>query len=453
MIREFITAILIGICFISIHAQSTLPKDWPTLKTDLGIKNVTDVIPLDNTYENKLISSSFLYNDARSGRRYTIDVNENGKRTIYGLKLKTQFTTDILTNSSRVSDLSNITEYDLAPYTDKWNKDGSFMLSQLHYEYDRGMNSFVRLCFLNSQNCLAKYKFDIPSTFEYAKGDNIETFNFGRAKGGNGIFAFTAQSTYTKKHSIFVGEIEEMTTEGAKVKLSKLDLSSVNAVLSKFNYDECTIYSYTKDSYGCNFLILQFGTKVIPIRIRNSYLMASENAALELGTFSENAFDGYSGVITPIYDTYGTQFKGIVNAYTKAQDDNCSYKVKLFDVNLQPVWETEILDMRVMSIIAQGNYLILGGYTKNKGYVGYANPRIVVMNIKDKSITYDKVIPIKAGSVTYITSDFNHNLELVIGSWSDRKHSSSDISCTPKLILDKLTDNGIFENDLFQPKK
>jgi hypothetical protein len=287
---------------------------------------------------------------------------------------------------------------------------------------------------------------------------NIETFKIQSWKCGNDVFAFTAYSTYTKKTHLFVATIKISEEDVATGNLAMLDLNQVKLPKDGvFSFTDCTVHSIVQDGYGFTYLFLQFSDKVVPvkcfeitgndIKIRST----TDNVKMSLGVYWELPDSEWSGKVTPVYDIYRNSIEGFINYYSENQDINAqSFKLSLYDNNFIKLWDKNLTDIKISQIYSHGNFIIVGGYTKSKGYVGFPNPRIMVINKTTQAITYDKTIALKNARIKNITSDFYNNIELTIAIWSEKKNYREKYQLTPTVILDKLTDAGVFKNDLFQ---
>jgi hypothetical protein len=400
--------------------------------------DLRNAIPIDNTFENKIIS--YLPNfDGNSwgyrGRIYYITIG-NTTSTIVA---KGGHVTNIFTNEEfQVEDNNN----NMDVPNDEYNRDSDFSLKTIHLEKrttSRGNKyRFVKLNFNATNNCLENQVYPIYETFEYKVNGNIETFEIKSGIGGNLTFGFIATSTYTKKNYLFVYQINFK-------KLKIYDLSTLNIINRNiYNVNNCSIHSITGDN-----VFLQFGDKILPVIITSDIAEVIENYQIRLDGYDETL--GRVGNIFSLWDESQKQLNGFVNVYSEQFDiKNLNYKVKLFDKQLNLVWESTLSDIKITDIHESKGYLIIGGFTLSKGYVGFANPRIVVINKATKQITYDNVIPLKYGEINNISSDINGNIELTIDIWNVKLNAYKHDYLVPKIILDKLDSNGKFVNNLFQ---
>lgn len=419
--------------------------------TKLGIREFgssinyrNDIIPIDNNYENRIISylPSFDKNSwGYSGRSYYITIKTpEGGTVIKSIETRREHNIYILNNQELPPDEDENVEN----ITDDFNHDSNFSLRTIHVK-ERTTSSgneirFIKLIFNDKENCLENQVYFIPSTFEYKYNGNIETFKINSYKGGDFIFGFIATSTYTKKRYLFVYQTSYKS-------LKMYDLNALNIInKSIFNINDCTIHSIVDDN-----VFLQFRDKILPIIIKTDIAKVIENPQFRLGEYDETL--GWTGNIFSLWDKSQKQLNGFVNVFSEENDINkLNYKIKLYDKQINLVWESTLSNIKITDIHESEGFLIIGGFTMTQGYVGFPNPRVVVINKTTRRITYDNVIPLKNGAINNISSDINGNVEFTVDIWSAKKNKYQHFFLTPKIILDELDSNGKFVNDLFQMK-
>lgn len=435
-----------------VFAQSVVTNNL--YKPQLGVTNVNNsiTIPIDGTYEGKLISYQphYNYDGKYEGRKYIL--TEKGKVSI--LKRARVMQNTIGAKSSEEFDKSS----DYMPFFDNYNTATNFNLQQMFVEKNNEDELFFsKYAFDNNTNSIVQYKFYISTTFSQKVNGNIETFKIQSWQCGNNLFAFTAYSTFTKQTHVFVSSID-FTNGLGTASITMLDESQFK-LPSGYNLSDCTVHSVVKDEYGFNYVFLQFSDKVIPIKCFTVMPKAKDlniraitpNTVLSLGVYWELPDNEWSGNIVPMYDQYRTSIEGFVNYYSNNQDINAqSFKLSLYDNSFKKLWEKNLTDIKVSQVYSYGKYIIVGGYTKTKGYLGFPNPRIIVIDKATQAITYDNTIALKNAKIKNISSDYNQNVELTIAIWSEKKNFREKYELTPTIILDKLNDKGAFENNLFQ---
>ena len=108
-------------------------------------------------------------------------------------------------------------------------------------------------------------------------------------------------------------------------------------------------------------------------------------------------------------------------------------------------------DLMIRHIYESGDYIIVGGYCLNKGFLGYPNPKVIVINRITKQITYEKVLAQKNSEISFIGSNDSGGIVLGVGTYCC-KDLETDTDLKPYIIIDSLNIDGVFENDLFDIK-
>ena len=457
-IRKLSLVIILFIISANTFAQSAPPAGWPIVDNKLGIKvvgsdglDMSERIPVSVAYENRTISYVPVVNtvsNENNGRKYYITIKTPEKQVTSDINVTKEHYKNILTNEEWENDLSQPGLGYLA-YSDNVNNDCNFNLRNLYTEERTNARGttirFIKPFFNGTDNCIELKVYPINTTFEYKNNGNIETFNIASYKGGKNSFGFIAKSTYTKKRYLFIYEMKM-----GKIKM--YDLSTLNITNnSLYNINDCTIKNILADDYAEIYVFLQFGSNVLPVMTyaTNSIAKPFETAGIKLGTYNETKFKGYSGNVYSLWDNFGIESKGFVNAYSDDEDaTNPNYKIKLYDKNFTFLWDSNLSGIRIMDIRESNGFLIIGGFTMTKGFVGFPNPRIVVINKTTKEITYDNVIPLKYGTVSKISSDEKGNIEVTASTWEGNYKT---VLVANQIIFDILSSKGKFRNNLYQP--
>lgn len=289
-------------------------------------------------------------------------------------------------------------------------------------------------------------------SFELSNNSNIETFEMNKYTIGSGLIAFSAKSVYSKKINLFVGQfdIEE---------LIMVDLSSLNKCF-KNDFDrggrdngEFSGYFDGKEYFSDwsplfvfkeNDLITVFvgtrakgesTTSLIPVQINTK---TNEKKvipkALTYGDYNE-----YKEVNNNLWFLPVTG--GFVN--------NIKTELFIYDRNLNLMGQMRLTDFtHINHITEKGDFIIVGGYTKTKGYLGYPNPIIQVIDKRNNKIIYSKVIASKNGSVDFINVYDDKIIIAIAGYFGTEEENTSSINS--KFIIDEIDSTGNFLNDLFQ---
>lgn len=357
-----------------------------------------------------------------------------------------------MNSNSNEHNRENINAYNLNNDLDKLNK--IFKTSR-----DRNKTTFDEVTIDDNTGDISTKSFSVPNEFELKDNGSIETFNVINSVIGNGIIAFYAYSTFNSKVYLFIYDYN-ISSVYKKIDLSKYisSLTSVNqylyyrGLLNGKNYSaQCFINSVIRnDKY--TYVFFRIGQdELIPIRIdaNNNVNLINQSIFIYGKDCRNQEFTGDYVCNDGLF--YLPVSQGIVNYFNNSSyldNKNNSSTLKVYDDNLKFNWQKSINDIVINHVYESGNYIIVGGYTKVKGYVGYPNPRIIVINKMTKSITYDKVLPKKNSEVDFISLDVNGSILFGIGSICCQT-MDTDAAFKPLIITDKLNDEGIFENDMF----
>lgn len=306
-------------------------------------------------------------------------------------------------------------------------------------------------------------KYNIPYVFELKDNkNNIETFNFKTFKVGNGISGFLGISSFDFKTYLFIYDYKNITnSKYHKIDLSKATSTIDNSIGKSVNHI-CLNYRGTKNGVQCNyniysisniiqnenfiyvFLIDEKWNWVLPVIIKKSdySVTVKTNSFLNFGNYK--SFDKTMQVL---YSTGGYFYLPTSEQFINYYKEIDGTKLNIYNKNIDLIWSMSINDIEVSSINEYGNYLIIGGSTKNSGYKGFSNPKVIVIDKVSRKICYTKVIPKKYAIVQTINLDSNKNVILSIGSLLE--YGGSDSSFNPLIIIDKLDGKGNFINDLF----
>lgn len=310
---------------------------------------------------------------------------------------------------------------------------------------------------------LTQKKQVFKNNFEVNSNDIIETYEIKEFTVGSGLILFSGKSKYSEKNILFVGNINNG-------KLISIDLPKLD---NRFNYDKLggTITRYfngrdTASRYSINsvfqhndmitvFISFMFGEtrELIAIQVNSN----TDSVKISNTTFiyGKNRIE-----INPqsIYNKQGGMYYlaesgGYICVMPGAdkktyinydENKNIDFKLTQYDKNLIKTKETTLSNYTYINqIIEVGNYIIVGGYTKTKGYAGFANPLITVIDRSNYSITYEKCIPQKNSTVDLIKKDGQNIYIAISGSFDKNEPIKANI------VVDKLNSEGKFENDLF----
>lgn len=301
-------------------------------------------------------------------------------------------------------------------------------------------------------------RYYLPYEFELKNNQNIETYKLNGLTVGNEISAFLGMSQYSLKTYLFIYDYKKSTNSNyRKIDLTKVT-SLIDNTIGKAGKHICLNFKGTKEGTSLNsniysissiiqnenfiyiFLASEYLDWVLPVCIdKSNYSVNLKNNSLfNIGNFE------YNRTMNMATNTGGYSYlpfsKEFINHY-KQENNN---KLVIYNKNMDKTWSTIVNDIDIKHINELENYLIIGGSTKNSGYRGFANPKVIVIDRVTRKICYSKVILKKYASVQSVKLDSDRNVIFSIGT-SD----VIDPSFNPLIIIDKLDKNGKFVNDLF----
>ncbi len=409
------------------------------------------LIPLEKTPNGNEISySPYFTKSSFESKRYVVSSTIKNITTIKQIHLVNAKSINIFNNQYSTY---KIKDYDVRghfPYYDEHNRDCDFNLKTVGTEgttssRGNGIN-FFKVQYNETENCIDKIIYPVMETFEYPINGNIETFRIKSYKGGNEIFGFIAETEYKKNIYLFTYDIVN----------SKLQVTNLSGLEIKdyyrYNIKDCTLYKIFRTSDLNRYAFLQFRDKIVPLLIgKNPSPLFAENSVMNAGVVDEFKFNGWSGNIIPLYADTTKEIVSFANYYSDNNEIAKLYStIKVYDKKLNMIFEKIIIGTKITAIYKYNNHLIIGGFSVDKGYVGFPNPRIIVVNMTSKNITYDKVILQKNGKVENISSDSNGNIEITTSIWSRNWNHSRNINIESFIIFDRLEVNGQFKNNLFE---
>ena len=340
--------------------------------------------------------------------------------------------------------------------------------SQLKYRnniyscyYENGKLNLLEISFRNKLMYNREQVF--KDYFEIKIDSGIETFDIRDYNAGSGLILFSAQSTFTSKHKLFVGNIENQ--ELISINLNNLNKNFKDHSSGGFfqgNYLGEDVLSYWKP-YGI-FQFEKIITAFISIPISSNsktYLMAirinqtdkTQNLVstnMNLGNVFE---EGYYGKVNAGEIYFLSNSGGFVNVCNEGKFDwsftskiNNTFKLTLYNKNLNEQNSTLLYDFTyISSVVEKNDFLIVGGFTTTKGYVGYPNPVITVLRKSDLTVVYTKFFAQKNAMVDLIKT-YENSVYIAISGFFGNIDTKDD---TPIIIMDVLNSSGKFENDLF----
>jgi hypothetical protein len=349
----------------------------------------------------------------------------------------------------------NINAYNLNNDLDKLNTIYKFKLENYQRVYEE-------ISIDKMSDNISTNSYSIPGEFEINSNGSIETFEVLNSTIGNGIIAFNAYSKFNSKVYLFLYDYNKSSTYN-KIDLSKYinSFGSVKNCLvfsgilngKNYNSSQCFIHEVIKNNnFTYVFFRIDWGNeqKLIPIRIDSNNKPTLMSQSIFIYGKNCRKLEYSSDYVCNDGLFYLPASKGFVNYYSAANyEGNEDYTIKIYDNKLNFSWQKQITGIVINNISDTENYIIIGGYTKTKGYLGYPNPRIIVINKSTKSICYDKVLAKKNGEIDYLSIDENGSAIIGVGAFCC-KPMDTDTTFKPLIITDKLNNDGKFTNDLFE---
>lgn len=408
-------------------------------------------IPLKKTSSGNVISyTPYFKKSSFESKRYIVSSKVNNITTTKQLHLVNAKSINMFTNKHTIY---KIKDYDVyngdSPYYDEYNRDCDFNLKTVSTEVKTTSSgkliNFFKVYYNETENCIDKLLYPIFERFEFNINGNIETFRIKTYRGGNEVFGFIAETEYKKNVYLFTYDLIQ----------SKLMVTNLSELKTNNFYrlylNDFTIKKIYRTSDNNNYVFFQFKEKIVPLVLgNNSKPFFVENSFMSAGIVDEFKFNGWSGDILPLYADTSKEIISFANYYSDNNEiDKLNSSIKVFNKNFDLTFEKNIVGTRITNIYKFKNQLIIGGFSIDKGYVGFPNPRILVIDLITKKITYDKVILHKNGKVENITSDNNGNIEITTAIWSKNWNHSKNLDLDSYIIFDRLDEKGVFMNDLF----
>lgn len=310
----------------------------------------------------------------------------------------------------------------------------------------------------NSRNYLNE-KF-YKNNFELNSNGNIDTHEIERYKLGCGLIAIKTRSKFDKKRHLFISK----TQDG---KLIEVDLSKISTSFNSQNIFNGLLQTsngvqkistdwgikgvFEHDNIVTVFLLIKNNLLPVQIDLNTSKQIVIKSSILSEGEF----FREHRYMTESSGDVFCLPFSGgFVNTYSNLRSLGANkpylFELKLYDKNLKLVKQKTLKDFYYIHHVAESkDFLIIGGYTKSKGYMGYQNPILQIINKTTMQVTQTIVIPQKNGTVDYIGYNKTGQILVDISSPYLGYQKDSDIKRISKIIIDEIDANGKLKNNLF----
>ncbi|MCG7501767.1 hypothetical protein MHM83_07775 [Tenacibaculum sp. Mcav3-52] len=310
----------------------------------------------------------------------------------------------------------------------------------------------------NSRNYLNE-KF-YKNNFELNSSGSIDTHQIERYKLGCGLIAIKTRSKFNKKRHLFISK----TKDG---KLVEIDLSKISSSFNNQNIFNGLLNTTKgvqqissdwgiKGIFEHNNVItvfLQIKNNLLPVQIDLKTLKQQviKNSVLSEGEF----FNEHRHTTQSSGDVFYMPYSGgFVNIYSDLKPTKAnmpySFDLKLYDEKLKLITQKTLKDFYFIHHVAESSgFLIIGGYTKSKGYLGYPNPIIQIIKKSTMNITQTIVIPQKNGTVDYIGYNKTGQILIDISSPYLGYKKNENTKRVSKIIIDEIKADGTFKNNLF----
>lgn len=296
-------------------------------------------------------------------------------------------------------------------------------------------------------------------TFETKTNGAIETFEIDEYFTGTGLIIFSAISTYTNNKKLFIGKISN--SKLWDIDLTELDNQFENpgryrGVLQGKNvYQSWSPYCVFNNDYN------NLTTAFISINLPGTEKVLK---AIQLDeTTGDWKMSEYNFTIGSNFERYPNNWVQGGEIYFLPSGGFCTvsrdsdgrgvsdntFSISYFNQKLKLKQKGTLNNFEAITYVNEvGGYIIVGGYTNTKGYLGYPNPVITVLYKGDLSVTYTKFFALKNGTVDLIRTNGQSVFIAIAGFFGTAEERVEPVK--PCIIVDKLNNAGLFENDLFE---
>lgn len=305
--------------------------------------------------------------------------------------------------------------------------------------------------------------YKVPENIDFNENGNIQTYKVNEISIGNEIGAFMGTREGDGKKFLFV---HQFIKENPYKKYDFLSNSNsfkqvqntifFNGVINtkngvKYLRNEVVWLDkiFNTDRARVAFFRTNDLDVLIPVKLNKSgSLKVFSDTLLKSNSKRKTKYSTAKERISGIH--YMPYSGGFLNHYYGSNLNPNDVTIELYSTDFEKKLKVTIKEFQVKHTIEYDNFIILGGYTESKGYVGFANPKVVVIDKTTKQITYEKTIPLKNHQVDFMNLTLNNGEILIsIGSPCCKSNYDTDKNLSPQIIIDNLQSNGTFENDLF----
>ncbi|MFV0572485.1 MAG: leucine-rich repeat domain-containing protein [Xanthomarina gelatinilytica] len=312
--------------------------------------------------------------------------------------------------------------------------------------------------------------FKFPEKIELKENGNIETYRVGEIVVGNRLGAFIGTSISDKNKFLFIHKFSknnpyqkyDFISQSKYFKQKQNTVFFTGSINTKNGIETLTDEPvwfhkvFDTDTGWFAFFRTNNQQALIPVKLNKDgtvSVFAESLIVSNHNTGSKYQTDNNNRISDILYMPFSW---GFLNYYYENIPKPEEVTVELYDPKFNKLLKMVIDDFQVQHAIEYSHFIIIGGYTENKGYRGYANPKIVVIDRKTKQITYEKVLPLKNHQIDFINltqnigKDDNGKILITIGTPCCKSNFETDKELKPQIIIDRLLDSGVFENNLFE---
>ena len=335
----------------------------------------------------------------------------------------------------------------------------------MHFEDQYRNTVFRELVFQNTDHPPYANDYKVPEKIEINENGNIETYRVNEITIGNGIGAFIGTTQSDGNKHLFVHRFSKKDPYrkydfiGASDSFKQLQnavyfngtIKTKNGIEYLRNKPVWLDKVFNTDTGWFAFFKTNGLDALIPVKLNKDGSVKVFSEAILNSNYKRTS--KYSTAKERVSDVHYMPYSGgFLNHYYDSNVKPNDVTIELYNSYFERLLKMTINDFQVKHAIEYSHYIILGGYTENKGYRGYANPKIIVIDRKTKKITFEKAIPLKNHQVDFINLTSESGVLLfTIGSPCCKTNYDTDKALKPQIIIDRLQPFGVFENDLFTP--
>jgi len=418
----------------SIYQQKIVPRHDGTYKIEL----------IGSYGKNIHIESDAVYVQTSTGSvDHILKIKGNSCKELVGLKGKNNRNQNISSTLAK----SNYKFGSGSPYNSY-----SFTMGKIH-KLDIEESSY-KISVLKS----------LPETIELSENGTIETYRVDQLVLSSETWVIKGTSTFDGKSYLFF--------PNDTLGYIKIDLTIDNPYLEHTNNygTVLQIDGYNKVSqWSLRDMVSPFGVHYVTINAshpKEGTTMIPFHYKIENGTVKYVTYNK-ALIYNPIKETHDTyslgnqQYKYNTSYYLENSEayadvkknehmSDKNYEISFISNKGKKLWSYK--DERFEKITAideAGEFLIIGGTTRIKGYRGYMNPYLQILNKKTGKLVTDYPMAYKHGGVSNIKVAEDGVIYITVGFHLDADNWDYRNKLKVYMIKDKLNVNGFFDADFF----